>query len=68
MRYHACMGQQTSLLRTLIQLMFVAAVLMAALGVLRVPFAVRFWRRAEWVAWVWIAVMVLGAARIWFFS
>lgn len=42
-----------------------AGVLMALLGVLRFPFAVRFWRRMQWLAWVYIAVLVLSALRVW---
>lgn len=34
---------------------------MAALGVVRVPFAVRFWRRLQWVAFVYVAVVVASA-------
>ena len=53
-------------MRALLTVMFIAALLVAAMGVLRVPFAVRFWRRMQWVAWVYIAVVVLSALRLWF--
>lgn len=46
-------------------MLLLAGVLMAGMGVLRIPFAVRFWRKMQWVAWVYIAVVVLSAVRIW---
>ncbi len=46
-------------------MLLAAGALMALLGVVRVPFAVRFWRRMQWVAWVYIAVVVLSALRLW---
>jgi hypothetical protein len=45
-----------------------AGVLMALLGVLRFPFAVRFWQRMQWVAWVYVVVLVFSAVRLWFLS
>ena len=38
---------------------------MALLGLVRVPFAVRFWRRMQWVAWVYVAVVIASAIRLW---
>ena len=38
---------------------------MALLGLVRVPFAVRFWRKMQWVAWVYIAVVIASAIRLW---
>ena len=55
-------------IKTLLTVLLFAGVLMAALGFLRVPFAVRFWRKLQWVAWVYIAVVVLSAIRLWVFS
>ncbi len=55
-------------IKTLFTLLLLAGVLMALLGVIRVPFAVRFWRKLQWVAWVYIAVVVLSAIRLWMFS
>jgi len=37
---------------------------MALLGLMRVPFAVRLWRRMQWLAWVYIAVVVIAAVRL----
>jgi hypothetical protein len=41
---------------------------MALLGVLRFPFAVRFWRRMQWLPWLYVVVLVLSALRVWFFG
>lgn len=41
---------------------------MVGLGVLRIPFAVRFWQRAQWVAWAYIAVVIVSAVRLAWFS
>jgi hypothetical protein len=53
---------------TLLDVFFALALIMAVLGVLRVRFAVRFWRQMERVAWVWIIVMVGGALYRWFIA
>ena len=55
-------------IKTLLTALLFAGMLMALLGILRVPFAVRFWRKLQWVAWVYIAVVVLSAIRLWVFS
>ena len=39
-----------------------SGLVMAVLGLLRIRFAVRFWRRMQWVAWLYIAVVVVSAA------
>jgi hypothetical protein len=41
---------------------------MALLGLVRVPFAVRFWRRMQWLMWVYLAVVVAAAVRLYFTS
>jgi hypothetical protein len=43
-------------------------VVMALLGFVRVPFAVRFWQRMQWVAWVYVTVVLLSALRLWFLN
>lgn len=48
--------------------MMLAGVVMALLGLVRVPFAVRFWSRLQWVAWVYVAVVILSAIRLWFLN
>jgi hypothetical protein len=55
-------------IKTILTLMMLAGVAMALLGFVRVPFAVRFWRRMQWVAWVYIAVVILSAIRLWFLN
>jgi hypothetical protein len=53
---------------TLFDVLLVAAMIMAVLGVLRFRFAVAFWRKMERVIWVWIVVMVGGALYRWFLA
>lgn len=62
--YDACRGGQAirSIIQTLLNVLLVSGLLMAALGLLRVRFAVRFWRRMQWLAWAYIGVVVLSAA------
>jgi len=38
---------------------------MAVLAIVRVPFAVRFWRRTYWLGWVYVALVVAAAVRLW---
>jgi hypothetical protein len=45
--------------------MMLVAVTMAVLGFVRIPFAVRFWRKLQWVAWVYVAVVIFSAVRLW---
>jgi len=42
--------------------MILSGLLMAALGVFRVPFALRFWRKLQWVAFTYIAIILMLAA------
>lgn len=53
-------------MKTVLTIMILSAVAMAVLGLFRVPFAIRFWRRAQVAAFAYIAViLVLAAYRIW---
>ena len=36
-------------IKTLLNIVIISGALMALLGLLRIPFAVRFWRKAQWV-------------------
>jgi uncharacterized membrane protein YcjF (UPF0283 family) len=57
--------RDASFLRSIFTVLLLAGAAMAVLGLLRVPFARRFWRRAQWVAWAYIGVMVtLALVRI----
>jgi hypothetical protein len=51
-------------IKTLLTALFVAFLIVAVLGLLRVPFAVRFWRRMQWLLWVYFIVVVLAAVRL----
>lgn len=53
-------------IKTLLSLALLAFLFVAFLGLLRVPFAVRFWRRMQWLLWVYFAVVVLAAVRLYF--
>ncbi len=64
-RYNAVRDRGGTTIKTVLTVMMLAGVVMALLGVVRVPFAVRFWRRLQWVAWVYIAVVLLSALRLW---
>lgn len=64
-RYNADERAGGAAIKTLLTVMMLAAVAMAVLGFVRVPFAVRFWRRLQWVAWVYVAVVILSAVRLW---
>lgn len=55
-------------IKTILTVLFVAGLFVAFLGLIRVPFAVRFWRRLQWVAWVYMVVLVLSALRLIFFA
>jgi hypothetical protein len=41
---------------------------MVGLAAARVPFAVRFMHRLYWIGWIYVAVVVLSAIRLIFFS
>jgi hypothetical protein len=51
-------------IKALLSALFVAFLVVAMLGLLRVPFAVRFWRRMQWLLWVYFIVVVLAAVRL----
>jgi hypothetical protein len=51
-------------IKTLLTALFVGFLIVAMLGLMRVPFAVRFWRRMQWVLWVYFIVVVLAAVRL----
>ena len=53
-------------IKTLLSLALLAFLFVAFLGLLRVPFAVRFWRRMQWLLWVYFAAVVLAAIRLYF--
>jgi hypothetical protein len=55
-------------IKTVLTVLMLAGVVMALLGIVRVPFAVRFWRRLQWVAWVYVVVVLLSALRLWFLN
>lgn len=55
-------------IKTLLFILILAGLLMVGLAVARVPFAVRFMRRLYWLGWVYVAVVLLSAARLLFFS
>ena len=55
-------------MKTLLWLMILSALLMVALAAVRVPFAVRFMRRLYWLGWIYVAVVVLSAIRLYFFT
>ena len=61
-------GQGGATIKTVLTVMMLVGVVMALLGFVRVPFAVRFWRRMQWLAWVYIAVVLLSALRLWFLN
>jgi len=60
------MPTEGAAIKTLLTVLFLGFVLMALLGLVRVPFAVRFWRRMQWLMWVYLAVVVAAAVRIYF--
>ena len=64
-RYNATRTRGGVTIKTVLTVMMLAGVVMALLGAVRVPFAVRFWQRLQWVAWVYIAVVLLSALRLW---
>jgi hypothetical protein len=55
-------------IKTLLWLTILAGLIMAGLGVLRVPFAVRLMRRLYWLGWIYVVVVVLSALRLYFFT
>ncbi|MGE0540380.1 MAG: hypothetical protein AB7R89_09370 [Dehalococcoidia bacterium] len=67
-RYNAVKGRGGTTIKTVLTVLMLVGVVMALLGVVRVPFAVRFWRRMQWVAWVYVAVVLLSAIRLWFLN
>jgi hypothetical protein len=62
------MRQPGTIFAVLFDVILVLALIMAVLGVLRFRFAVRFWRKMERIAWVWIIVMIGGALYRWFIA
>jgi hypothetical protein len=52
-------------IKTILLLLMLSGLLMAGLAFLRVPFAVRFWRKLYWIGWLYVAVVVLSAVRLW---
>jgi len=60
------MPSEGAAIKTLLTALFLGFVIMALLGLVRVPFAVRFWRRMQWLMWVYLAVVVAAAVRIYF--
>lgn len=53
-------------IRTVRLLLLLALLFMGLLALLRVPWAVRFWRRGHVLAWVYVfLVLVLAAIEAW---
>ena len=67
-RYNAKKRRGGATIKTVLTVLMLAGVVMALLGVVRVPFAVRFWQRLQWVAWVYVVVVLLSALRLWFLN
>lgn len=63
--YHGLSTHGGAAIRTLVTLLFLSGAIMVLLGVFRVGFAVRFWQRMQWLAWVYVAVMIVSAVRLW---
>jgi hypothetical protein len=61
-------GRGGATIKTVLTVLMLVGVVMALLGVVRVPFAVRFWQRMQWVAWVYVTVVLLSALRLWFLN
>jgi hypothetical protein len=55
------MQLQATMRQELVLWLIVALALMAVLGLLRVPFAVRFWRRARHFGYLYVALVVVLA-------
>jgi hypothetical protein len=64
-RYNAKKRRGGATIKTVLTVLMLAGVVMALLGIVRVPFALRFWQRLQWVAWVYVVVVLLSALRLW---
>lgn len=67
-RYNAKEWRGGTTIKTVLTVLLLVGVVMALLGIVRVPFAVRFWRRMQWVAWVYVVVVLFSALRLWFLN
>src|SRR5687767_11802915 len=65
-RYNACRppGARaiSNAIKLLTNLLILSGLLMAVLGILRVGFARRFWTKMQWVAFTYIAIILMLAA------